>query len=174
MTPIPDPSPNGPNAEQVLQSIRDLLTSLPCPFREVHHPPTRTSEESAAARGEPLRIGGKALLLKTEDDQYRLFVLPADAKLDSQAVRQQLGLKKTRFATPEELLALTGLVPGSVPPFGRPILPFDLYVDQGIAENDRIAFNAGSLTDSIILGTADYLNAAKSQMVFRFAKAEIS
>lgn len=163
-------SENGPAAERVFQSIRKLLTALPCPFREVHHPPTRTSEESAEARGEPLHIGGKALLLKAEDDQYRLFILPADAKLDSQAIRQQLGLKKTRFASPEELLALTGLVPGSVPPFGRPVLPFDLYVDQGIADNDRIAFNAGSLTDSIILATGDYLNAAKPQAVFRFGK----
>ena len=29
-------------------------------FREVHHEPTRTSEESARARGEELRVGGKA------------------------------------------------------------------------------------------------------------------
>jgi prolyl-tRNA editing enzyme YbaK/EbsC (Cys-tRNA(Pro) deacylase)/gamma-glutamylcyclotransferase (GGCT)/AIG2-like uncharacterized protein YtfP len=156
--------------ETVFQAIRDWLKASGVCFREVRHPPTRTSEESAAARGEPLHIGGKALLLKAEDDSYRLFVLPADAKLDSQAVRQQLGLKKMRFATAEELLALTGLVPGSVPPFGRPILPFDLYVDQRTAENDRIAFNAGSLTDSIILATTDYLAIAKPQAVFRFAK----
>lgn len=165
------PLQNGPRAEEVLASIREQLRSLPCEFREVHHPPTRTSEESAAARGEPLRIGGKALLLKTEDGQYRLFVLPADAKLDSAAIRQHLGLKKTRFASAEELLQLTGLVPGSVPPFGGPILPFDLYVDQGISENDRIAFNAGSLTDSIILSTEDFLRAANPQAVFRFAKS---
>jgi Ala-tRNA(Pro) deacylase len=170
MTSSPELPHNGPRAEQVLQAIRNLLAALPCGFREVHHSPTRTSEESAAARGEPLRIGGKALLLKAEDDQCRLFVLPADAKLDSQAIRQQLGLKKTRFATPEELLALTGLVPGSVPPFGRPILPFELYVDQGMTKNDRIAFNAGSLTDSIILSTGDYLRAAKPQMIFPFGK----
>lgn len=166
-----NPPQNGPQTQQVLQSIRQLLTALPCSFREVHHPPTRTSEESALARGEPLEIGGKALLLKAEDDLFRLLVLPANAKLDSQSLRQELGLKKSRFATPEELLELTGLVPGSVPPFGQPILPFDLYVDQGVAENDRIAFNAGSLTDSIILSTADYMRAAKPQAVFRFAKS---
>ena len=154
----------------VLNAIREHLTTLGCPFREVHHAPTRTSEESALARGEPLRIGGKALLIKGDDEQFRLFVLPADEKLDSQAVRQRCGWKKTRFASPEELLHLTGLVPGSVPPFGRPILPFDLSVDQGIADNDRIAFNAGSLTDSIILSTADYLRAAGPQQIFRFGK----
>lgn len=170
MNPPADHQVVEPPGEQILPAIRTLLESLQISFREVHHEPTRTSEESALARGEPLHIGGKALLIKGDDDQFRLFVLPADAKLDSQAIRSALGLKKTRFGSAEELLALTGLVPGSVPPFGRPILPFDLYVDQGIAENDRIAFNAGSLTDSIILATADYLRAAQPQQVFRFGK----
>jgi len=166
-SPLPQ---NGPRAAAVLTAIRALLNTSACPFREMHHLPTRTSEESAAARGEPLRIGGKALLLKAEDEQFRLFILPADTKLDSTAIRRELGLKKTRFATAEELLELTGLVPGSVPPFGKPILPFELYVDQGITANDRIAFNAGSLTDSVILGTGDYLRVALPVKVFAFAK----
>jgi prolyl-tRNA editing enzyme YbaK/EbsC (Cys-tRNA(Pro) deacylase) len=148
----------------VLDQIRQLLADHQIQFREVHHAPTRTSEESAAARGEPLHIGGKAILLKT-DDAFRLFVMPADRKLDSAAVRQHLGVKKTRFATPEELLALTGLVPGSVPPFGRPILDFDLYVDGAITRNDRIAFNAGSLTDSIVMAVNDYLKVAQPQVI---------
>jgi Ala-tRNA(Pro) deacylase len=148
----------------ILDAIRQLLRDHQVEFREVHHAPTRTSEESAAARGEPLHVGGKAILLKT-DDVFRLFVLPADRKLDSAAVRQQLGVKKTRFATPEELLALTSLVPGCVPPFGRPILDFDLYVDEAITRNDRIAFNAGSLTDSIVMNVQDYLRLAQPVVV---------
>lgn len=142
-----------------LDAIRDLLRQHGVVFREVHHEPTRTSEESAVARGEPLHIGGKAILLKT-DGVFRLFVLPADRKLDSAAVKRHLGVKKTRFATPEELLTLTGLVPGSVPPFGRPILDFDLYVDESLTKNDRIAFNACSLTDSIVMEMNDYLRLA--------------
>jgi hypothetical protein len=48
-------------------------------------------------------------------------VLPANCKADSAAIRNELGVRKTRFANREELWELTGLVPGSVPPFGRPI-----------------------------------------------------
>jgi prolyl-tRNA editing enzyme YbaK/EbsC (Cys-tRNA(Pro) deacylase) len=147
-------------ATPVLDTIRRLLTETGTPFREVHHEPTFTSEESAKARGEELRTGGKALLLKT-DDVFRLFVLPADRKLDSAAVKKHLAVKKTRFATADELKELTGLAPGSVPPFGPPVLPFELYVDETIRSNERIAFNGGSLTDSIILATADYLRVAK-------------
>ncbi len=158
MTPLSNP---------VLDAIRRLLADAGVSFREVHHASTYTSEESAKARGEELRTGGKALLLKT-DAAFRLFVLPADRKLDSAAVKRHLGVKKTRFATADELKDLTGLVPGSVPPFGPPVLPFELYVDEAIRANERIAFNAGSLTDSIILATADYLSVAKPA-IFAFS-----
>jgi Ala-tRNA(Pro) deacylase len=130
-------------------------------FTEKEHPPTRTSEESAAARGEPLGVGAKAILMKC-DDVFRLFVLPADRKLDSAAVKSHFGVKKTRFATPEELLQLTGLVPGSVPPFGPPILPFELVADELIGrEYPRFAFNAGSLTNSVIMAADDWDRIAK-------------
>ncbi len=154
----------------ILDTLRNWLTAENVAFREVHHAPTATSEESAKARGEELRVGGKALVMRA-DEAYALFVLPADRKADSGAIRRELGIGKLRFATREELLELTGLVPGSVPPFGRPILPFPLYVDSAIQENDRIAFNAGSLTDSMIVAMADYLRLAKPEKIFAFSLA---
>lgn len=151
----------------LLQQIRDWLSREGVEFREVHHEPTRTSEDSARARGEHLRVGGKALLIKV-DDTFRVFILSADRKLDSAAIKRYFDAKKTRFATPEELLQLTGLVPGSVPPFGAPVLPFPLYADASVFENERIAFNAGSLTDSIIMPVADYRRLANPE-IFRFS-----
>jgi prolyl-tRNA editing enzyme YbaK/EbsC (Cys-tRNA(Pro) deacylase) len=151
----------------LLESIRAWLSDEGISFREVHHEPTRTSEDSARARGEDLRVGGKALLIKV-DDIYRLFVLSADRKLDSAAVKRHFSARKTRFATPEELMELTGLVPGSVPPFGQPLLPFPLYVDPSVFGNERIAFNAGSLTDSIVMPAGDYRRLAAPE-VFEFA-----
>jgi Ala-tRNA(Pro) deacylase len=149
-----------------LEAIREHLRSLQIDFREVHHPPTFTSEESAKARGEDLKIGGKALLMKT-GDVFRLFVLSASRKADSAKIRDRFAVRKIRFATAEELKDLTGLVPGSVPPFGQPILPFELYADESVMENEKIAFNAGSLEDSIILKTEDWRRAANPE-VFPF------
>jgi Ala-tRNA(Pro) deacylase len=151
----------------LLEQIRAWLTAENAQFREVHHQPTRTSEDSARARGEELRVGGKALLIKV-DAAFHLFVLSADRKLDSAAIKLRFAAKKIRFATPEELAALTGLVPGSVPPFGRPILPFPLYVDPSVFQNERIAFNAGSLTDSIVMEISDYRRLAAGD-IFPFA-----
>ncbi len=154
----------------VYSAITDLLDSHAIRYRSVHHEPTYTSEESAKARGESVKIGGKALLIQT-GDVNRLFVMSAALKLDSGAMRRKFAVRRARFATRDELMALTGLVPGCVPPFGRPILQFDLYVDESIVANDRIAFNAGSLTDSIIMSVDDYLRVAQPTEVFRFSQA---
>jgi Ala-tRNA(Pro) deacylase len=152
------------SASDVLDRLRKYLKDEGVTFREVHHAETFTSEESARARGEDLRIGGKALLIKADKD-FKLFVLSAAARLDSGALKRELGLRKMRFATPEELLETTGLVPGAVPPFGQPILPFELFVDATIASNEKIAFNAGSLTDSIIISVEDYLRVSRPRLM---------
>lgn len=147
------------SSSEVLERIRTFLAEQGVSFVEKEHPPTFTSEESARARGEPLSVGAKALLIKT-DAVFRLFVLPADRKVDSQAIKRGLGAKKTRFADAAELLELTGLVPGCVPPFGRPVLPLELVADPALELNDRVAFNAGSLTHSIVMSSADYRRVA--------------
>lgn len=154
--------------EDVPSRIRQWLRSEGVIFREVEHEATHTSEESARARGEDLRIGGKSMVLKFEET-FCVFVLSAARKLDSTAIRHRFGVRHLRFATPDELLELTGLTPGAVPPFGKPILPFDLYVDQSIVENERIAFNAGAHTLSIIMGVDDYLRLTRPT-VFNFSR----
>ena len=159
----------------VLESIRSLLRNHGISFREVHHEPTPTSQDAARVRGEELKNGGKALLMKV-DSGFALFVLPADRRIHSAAIRRALRAKKIRFASREELSELTasqyhaGLEPGGVPPFGEPILPFPLYLDTAIGDNQRIAFNAGSLTDSIVMTISDYLRVAIVQRVFEFSR----
>jgi len=151
-----------------LDRIRELLCAAGITCREVQHKPTHTSEELARARGEELKVGGKALVLKV-DDAFRLFVLSAARQLDSGAIKHYFGAKRQRFATREELHEMTGLTPGAVPPFGRPILPFDLFADGSILENEKIAFDAGSLTTSIIMSVKDYVRLAQPT-VFSFSR----
>jgi prolyl-tRNA editing enzyme YbaK/EbsC (Cys-tRNA(Pro) deacylase) len=140
----------------IFEHLTQFLTAQPIVFRTVHHEATLTSEASAKARGEDLSVGGKAIVMKI-DAEFKLFVLSAALKIDSQKIRNHFNAKKTRFATAGELQQLTGLAPGSIPPFGKPILNLAVYVDASIVRNEIIAFNAGSLTDSIIMPTKDYL-----------------
>jgi len=101
-----------------------------------------------------LKIGAKALLVKT-DKEFLLAVLPADRRLDTKALRTIVHSKNIRFATTEELAGLTGLVPGSVPPFGN-ILGIKMLVDNALFNEEYMAFNAGSLEISIKMKTGDY------------------
>ncbi len=138
------------------EKITHYLSEKSISFRTLHHEATLTSEASAKARGEDLSVGGKAIVMKV-DAEFKLFVLSAAMKIDSQKIRSYFNAKKTRFASAGELQQLTGLAPGSIPPFGKPILNLAVYVDASIVRNEIIAFNAGSLTDSIIMSTKDYL-----------------
>ena len=137
-------------------------------FKSVHHEETHTSEESAKARGEDISVGGKAILMKIEDE-FVLLVISASRRIDTKKIKKYFNAKNTRFASVDELKDLTGLVPGSVPPFGSPILSFKLYIDKSIESNNKIAFNAGSLTDSVIMSVSDYVKIA-APTVFDFSK----
>jgi Ala-tRNA(Pro) deacylase len=152
----------------MFEAIKDWLTAQSIQFKQVRHEPTPTSEAAALARGVDLSIGGKALVLKI-DDLFKLCVLSAAKKLDSGALKKHFGAKKLRFADRNELMELTGLVPGSVPPFGKPLINLELLVDKSILQNREIAFNAGSLTDSIIMSVDDYLKAA-NPVILEFSK----
>lgn len=151
---------------EIFNKIKSMLDEKNIQYRAIKHEPTYTSEESARVRGEDLSTGGKAILMKI-DDIFHLFVLSASKKLDSKKLKDYFKAKKIRFATSDELMQQTGLVPGSVPPFGEPILPFKLFVDESIITNEKIAFNAGSLTNSIIMQRNDYTSVAGAT-VFRF------
>jgi Ala-tRNA(Pro) deacylase len=145
--------------ESVFQRVEHLLKQHGASFEVLRHQPVFTSEEAAAVRGVALSTGAKALICKV-DDRFVMFVIPADRKLDSKRVRQALGIRALRFAAPDELLALTGLAPGAVPPFGS-LFNLRTHCDARLAENERINFNAGDHTISVSLRCTDYLQVEK-------------
>ncbi|KAL3782243.1 hypothetical protein HJC23_000306 [Cyclotella cryptica] len=161
------------------QQIHELLNTNNIQYKSLHHEATPTSEDSARVRGEDLSTGGKALVLRHRDEEsddasnvsFAIFVLSASRKLDTKSIKREFKSKNVRFATAEELATLTGgLRPGSVPPFGRPVINLDLFVDTSIVENSVIAFNCGSLTDSIVMSVEDYLRIAMPTKIFSFSK----
>jgi len=148
----------------ILTKILALLNDNEVKFKHRTHTPTYTSEQSAATRGESLSSGAKAILYKVQDE-FSLFVMAADQKMDPKKIKtffkaKGKKAKKTRFATPDELLDLTGLASGSVPPFGQPILDFELFVDPSLLKNESISFNAGSLKHSLTMSLVDYVKIA--------------
>jgi Ala-tRNA(Pro) deacylase len=142
-------------AATVFERLEAWLCEKAVGFTVLRHEPVYTSEQAAAVRGTSLASGAKALVLKA-GDAFVMAVLPADRKLDSKKARAILGAKNVRFATKEEVEQLTGLQPGSIPPFGS-LFGLKTYCDPALAENASINFNAGDHAISVQMSYDDYL-----------------
>lgn len=147
----------------VFERLQEKLNQAGIPFSVQRHAPVFTSEEAAAVRGTPLSSGAKALVVKA-GDAFCLLVVPADRKLDSKKARSTLGVKAIRFATREEVEQLTGLQPGSIPPFGS-LFGLATSCDPALAENPSINFNAGDHSISIAMSYPDYLTAESPRLL---------
>ncbi len=164
-------SPGTPSPPSVTETILALLDEAGVAYTRIDHPVVKTSEEAAQTRGTPLEIGGKSLLLKIgKKPDFRLFVVSASRRTDNRPLRKFLGVQKLRFARRDELLAHTGLEPGCVPPFGRPVFALPVYVDAHLAAGDEIAFTAADHCVSIRMKMADYLAVAQPEAVFSFSR----
>ncbi|HEV3084978.1 MAG TPA: YbaK/EbsC family protein [Gemmataceae bacterium] len=146
-------------ATSVFERIETWLEKEGVPFTVLRHEPVFTSEQAAAIRGTSLASGAKALVVRA-GEKFVLIVLPADRKLDSKKARDFFGVKSIRFANKEEVVELTGLQPGSIPPFGS-LFNLPTYCDPALAENPSINFNAGDHSISVQMSYADYVAAEK-------------
>jgi Ala-tRNA(Pro) deacylase len=153
----------------VFERVESLLAPQGVDYKVLRHEPVYTSEQAARVRGTPLASGAKALICKGEDT-FVMFVLPADRKLDSAASRRACGWRKLRFASREEIVQLTDLLPGSIPPFGS-LFGLRTLCDQRLSENEFINFNAGDHSISISMSYADYVRVEKPELG-RFAESE--
>lgn len=133
------------------------------------HRPVYTSAEAAEVRGTSLHSGAKALIMKG-DKGFALAVIPADLSLNSPALRRVLRSRRLRFATKEELLELTGLEPGSVPPFGS-LFNLQTICDERLSENEKLNFNAASHCQSVQMSYQDYIS-LESPIIASITKKE--
>lgn len=149
-------------AESVFTRLCALLDEAQADYGVTRHQPVFTSEEAAAVRGASLASGAKALVCKA-NGEFLMFVVPADRKLDSKRLRKQHAMRGLRFANREEVLALTGLQPGSIPPFGR-LFGLATWCDERLADEERINFNAGDHCISVNMPFADFQRVETPQM----------
>jgi Ala-tRNA(Pro) deacylase len=120
----------------------------------MRHQAVYTSEEAARVRGTQLASGAKALVCRA-DEGFVLFVMPADRRLASKLARRNAGIRSLRFASREEVLQLTGLTPGAIPPFGS-LFGLITWCDRRLAEQPTINFNAGDHSVSISMTYRDF------------------
>jgi len=131
-------------------------------FQVKRHDMVYTSEEAARVRGTSLASGAKALVCKA-DGQFVMFVIPANRRLASKMVRKNESIRRLRFASRAEVVQLTGLQPGSIPPFGS-LFDLPTWCDEAMAEQPVINFNAGDHAVSINMSYADYVSVEQPKL----------
>lgn len=136
------------------QKLLDFLKEQGIEYQHLEHVETKTSEAAAAARGTKLEQGAKALLMIADNNPI-LVVLSAAKKLDNAAFKKLFKFSDLKMATPAEVEKISGAVVGAVPPFGN-LFNVPVYFDEDYLQQNTIsAFNAGSLTHSVIMKTSD-------------------
>jgi Ala-tRNA(Pro) deacylase len=82
------------------------------------HPPVFTVEEARELRGQIPGGHCKNLFLKDEKGAVWLIVCLEDARIDLKSAPAKIGSRRLSFGKPDLLMALLGVEPGSVTPFG--------------------------------------------------------
>ena len=139
--------------------IQEYLKEHGVSFETRRHPPAYTAQEVAAEEHVSGNELAKAVAIKA-DKGFALCVLPASYKLDMKKVAQATKMKKVRLADETEMAKLfPDTEVGAEPPFGN-LYDLPTLVDEHLAEDKEIVFQAGTHRDAIRMTYADYAELA--------------
>lgn len=154
----------------VTRAITGLLHDAGAWHETFEHEPVLTSAQASQVRhGYSQHQGAKAILLRVKRSESEKFfvmlVFPGDMQFDKIKVKKLLRARDLRFATEEEVGALTGgILPGGVPPFGN-LFNLPVIADPTLFENDKIIFNAGDRRFSVAMRADDYERIVNPEVV---------
>ncbi len=121
----------------------------------IRHSRAYTAQEVAASAHIPGREIAKTVMARMNGIMV-MVVLPADSQIDFDVLREQLGAQTLELAPEADFKDLfPHCETGAMPPFGN-LYGMDVYVAESLAEDEKIAFNAGSHTELIQMDYADF------------------
>ena len=90
------------------------------------------------------------------DDKLAMAVLPASDSVDLELLKHSTGAQEVRLATEGEFQdAFPDCEVGAMPPFGN-LYDMEVFVSPRLAEDEQIAFNAGTHTELVQLAYTDF------------------
>jgi Ala-tRNA(Pro) deacylase len=118
----------------------------------------------AASAHVPGKALAKTVIIKI-DGKMAMAVLPANRKVVVQDLREITGAERVQFATEVEFKNLfPDCETGAMPPFGN-LYGMDVYVAPSLAEDEEIAFNAGTHTELIKMSYKDFERLVKPKVL---------
>lgn len=132
-------------------------------YESIPHYMAYTAQETAASAHVHGRELAKTVMVKL-DGGMAMAVLPATRRLDLNRLRAASGARDVAIASEREFQDMfPDCQIGAMPPFGN-LYNLRVFADESLAEDQHIAFNAGSHDELIQIAYRDFERLVKPQI----------
>ena len=127
------------------------------------HSPAYTAQEVAASAHIPGKEIAKTVMVKL-DERMAMAVLPASETVNFSKLKKASGANDADLAAESEFKDLfPNCEVGTMPPFGK-LYDLPVYSDVRLAEDEEIAFSAGSHAELVRMLYVDYERLAQPEI----------
>jgi Ala-tRNA(Pro) deacylase len=135
--------------------LNEYLDSQGVAYVTINHSRAYTATETAASAHVPMKDMAKSVILRV-DGRLAMAVLPATQMVHVRRLRKATGAEKVEIAGEQDFWRnFPECEVGAMPPFGN-LYGMEVFVDTHLAEDEEIAFNAGSHTELMRLRYRDF------------------
>lgn len=144
-----------PGPTQIYEKLISLLDNNNVEYKLFSHKEALTYEELSEVQKETGFFGTemKCMVLKA-GEQFFVYITLQGRRVNFDAIKEKLEVKKVRLALPEELDKHFGAKPGCAYPFGFDF-QYDIYVDPRIYEQEWVLFSPVLPTKTVQAKGAD-------------------
>ena len=147
-----------------LSMLRDFLDSHQVKYLVISHSVAYTAQGIAALTHIPGKELAKTVMVMV-DGKLAMAVVPASFRVDLFKLKRYLDAETVELASENEFRdRFPDCETGSMPPFGN-LYGMDVFVDERLAEDKEIAFNAGSHRELVRMSYADYRSVVKPVVI---------
>ena len=147
-----------------VKKLKDLLNKYHVQYSTYRHVATYTSQETAASTHIAGRELAKVVMVKL-NGEMAMAVLPASYIIDFDLLKKNTGTRNVELASENEFKDMfTECEIGAMPPFGN-LYGMEVFVAESLAEDEEIAFNAGSHIEVIKLAYKDFERLVKPKIL---------
>ena len=138
-----------------LNKLKEFLDNSLVAYEVLTHPVAFTAQQLAAVQ----HVKGKQLakvVVARSGSEFIMIVLPAPYHVGLQRARAVTGRQDLEIAHESEFASLfAGCEPGAMPPFGN-LYNVPVWVDESLAQDEEIVFNACTHTQAIKMKYSDF------------------
>lgn len=135
------------------------LDALGVPYVFFRHPSqVHSLEQAAAERGQRPEQIIRSIIFRLAEGSYVMVLTAGSAQLSWPRLREYIGTNRMSLATPDEVLQITGYLPGSVSPFGLPTA-MRILVDRRVLDEAEISIGSGVRNTTIIMSRESLIHA---------------